>query len=315
MWRLEATGNRNMDHHFKPQTYHTTIGTRKPVLRVADGDRIVTTTVDARGSDHTGRKVAERPNPQTGPFFIEGANPGDTLVVCLERIRPNRSHGFTATTIAANVLEPGHGEVTADADRIDWTIDLESHAATLDLSDPKLAPLTVPLRPMLGCFGVAPPGGQSISCDTSGRYGGNMDYRGFVAGVTVYLPVFVEGALLYLGDGHAWQGDGEILGTGIEVSMDVEVTVRVIQGKTIGWPRGENDDEIFAIGNARPLDQAVQHATTAMLRWLQSEYGLEERAAHLLLGTFVEYDVGNVFDPAYTMVCKLPKRVLPAMIG
>lgn len=285
------------------------------MLHVAHGDRIVTTTVDARGCDRTGRKVARRPNPQTGPFFVEGAGPGDTLVVCLEKIRPNRSHGFTSTAIAPNVLEPGHGGLTPDVDRIDWAIDLESHTATLDISDAKLAPLTVPLKPMLGCFGVAPPGGQAISCDTSGRYGGNMDYRGFVAGVTVYLPVFVEGALLYLGDGHAWQGDGEILGTGIEVSMDVEVSVRVMKGRAIGWPRGENGDEIFTIGNARPLDQAVQHATSEMLRWMQFDYGLEERAAHMLLGTFVEYDVGNFFDPAYTMACKLSKRVLSTTIG
>jgi len=303
-----------MEHHFQPETYHTTIGTRKPVLRVADGDRIVTTTVDARGSDRTARKVAQRPNPQTGPFFIEGAVPGDTLVVRLEQIRPNRSHGFTSTTIAPHVLEPGHRGLTTDADRTDWAIDLESNTATLDLSDAKLAPLTVPLRPMLGCFGVAPPGGQAISCDTSGRYGGNMDYRGFVAGVTAYLPVFVEGALLYLGDGHAWQADGEILGTGIEVSMDVQITVRVIKGKAIGWPRGETADTIFTIGNARPLDQAVQHATSEMLRWLQSDYRLGERAAHLLLGTYAEYDVGNIFDPAYTMACKLSKRLLSTTI-
>jgi acetamidase/formamidase len=303
-----------MDHAFQPKTYHTTIGTRKPVLRVAGGDRIITTTLDAHGVDRAGRKVAEQPNPQTGPFFVEDAAPGDTLVVCLEKIRPNRSHGFTSTTIAPNVLEPDHGGLTAEADRIDWAIDLESNTATLDLQDAKLAPLSVPLRPMLGCFGVAPPGEQAISCDTSGRYGGNMDYRGFVAGVTVYLPVFVEGALLYLGDGHAWQGDGEILGAGIEVSMDVEVTVRVMKGKSIGWPRGESEDAIFTVGNARPLDQAAQHATSEMLRWLQTDYELEDRSAQVLLGTFVEYDVGNFFDPAYTMVCKLSKRMLSATI-
>ena len=102
----------------------------------------------------------------------------------------------------------------------------------------KLGNLTLPLAPMLGCFGVAPPRGQAISTATSGEYGGNMDYRGFIAGTIAYFPVFVPGALVHVGDGHAIQGDGEIVGTGIEISMDVQFTVRLIKGKRIEWPRG-----------------------------------------------------------------------------
>src|SRR5438034_9569570 len=139
-----------------------------------------------------------------------------------------------------------------------------------------------------------------------------MDYRGFSEGVTVYFPVFVPGALLHVGDGHAVQGDGEIVGTGIEISFDVRVTVRVLKGKRSRWPRGENETHIFTVGNARPLDQCVQHATTEMLRWLQDDYGLDAPGAHLLLGQCVRYDLGNIFDPAYTMVCKIAKRLLPA---
>ena len=163
---------------------------------------------------------------------------------------------------------------------------------------------------MLGCFGVAPEDGQSISTATSGPYGGNMDYRGFRAGTTVYLPVFAPGGLLFLGDGHALQSDGEIAGTGVEVSMDVEIRVELVKQKTINWPRGENAVEIFTAGNARPLSQALQHATTEMLRWLQEEYALDARSANLLAGQAVAYEVGNVFDPAYTMVCKIKKDVL-----
>ena len=135
-----------------------------------------------------------------------------------------------------------------------------------------------------------------------------MDYKGFVAGVTVYFPVFVPGALLFLGDGHAVQGDGEIVGTGIEVSFDVQFTVQLLKGKQIHWPRAENEEYLFTAGNARPLDQAMQHATTEMVRWLQEDYGLSARGTHLLLGQCAEYDVGNVFDPAYTMVCKIKKE-------
>src|ERR1700733_2382827 len=149
---------------------------------------------------------------------------------------------------------------------------------------------------MLGCFGVAPANGQAISTATSAEHGGNMDYRGFTAGVTVYFPVFVPGALFHLGDGHATQGDGEITGTGIEISMDVQFTVRLIKGKLIRWPRGENQEEIFTAGNARPLDQALQHATTEMLHWLEEDYQLDVTSASLLLGQCVEYDIANVFD-------------------
>ena len=137
-----------------------------------------------------------------------------------------------------------------------------------------------------------------------------MDYNGFVAGSTAYFPVFATGVLFSLGDGHAHQGDGEILGTGIEISMDVRFSVRLLKGKASQWPRGENAEFIFTLGNARPLDQALQHATTEMVRWLQQDYGMDARAAGLLLGQFVKYEVGNVIDPAFTMVCKLPRAVL-----
>jgi len=120
--------------------------------------------------------------------------------------------------------------------------------------------------------------------------------------------VFVRGGLFSLGDGHAVQGDGEITGTGVETSFDVEFSARLLKGKRIGWPRAETKEYIMAVGNARPLDQALQHATTEMVRWLVDDFGFDTLTAHVLLGQCVEYDVGNVFDPAYTVVCKLRKR-------
>jgi len=300
-----------LEHYFQPTTYHAAIGSHQPVLHVGDGDSIVTTTVDAHGFGQVGKSVTNGPNPQTGPFYVEAAQPGDTLQVTLDSISPNRDHGFTRQAIALNVLDPGHPRHDLDPGLARWCIDLASSTSTIDIPGSQMGPMTVNLRPMLGCFGVAPDTGQSISCATSGQHGGNMDYNGFVTGVKVYFPVFVEGALLHIGDGHAWQGDGEILGTGIEVSMDVKITVQLHKGKKINWPRGENDQYIFTVGNARPLDQAMQHATSEMLHWLQSDFQIDERGAHFLLGTCVEYDLGNFFDPAYTMVCKLPKRVLP----
>ena len=297
-------------HHFEPTVYHVAIGAHEPVLHIDSGDTVVTTTVDAGGVDAAGESVTEGGNPQTGPFYINGAAPGDTLAVHFDRLVPNRKMGRTSTVIAPHVLDAQY--VASDLPengRGDWEIDLDKWTATLVSPETNLGRLTLPLEPMAGCFGVAPPRKQAISTATSSTHGGNMDYRGFCEGVTVYLPVFVDGALFHIGDGHAVQGDGEIVGTGIEISFDVQFTVNVIKDKEIGWPRAENDDYILTAGNARPLDQCVQHATTEMVRWL-NELGLEGNAPHILLGQCVEYDMGNVYDPAYTMVCKVKKSIL-----
>jgi amidase len=301
-----------MAHHkFTPQHYYTTIGWHEPVLSVAPGDSIRTTTVDARGRDQSGEQITERGNPMTGPFYIEGAEPGDALVVHFDKLWPNRDWGWTGLRIAANVLDPGYqSNVEIDADLCRWAVDLEAGTVRLQEPQTRLGDLLLPMAPMVGCFGVAPPGGQAISTATSSTYGGNMDYRGFAEGVTVYLPVSAPGALFHIGDGHAIQGDGEIVGTGVEISFDVTFSVDLIKGADIGWPRGENDTHIFVAGNARPLDQCVQHATTELVRWLEGSYGLDPLSAHQLLGQCVEYDMGNVFDPSYTMVCKVRKDLL-----
>src|SRR5262245_56738898 len=303
-----------MLHTFEPTHFHLTIGEHEPVLRVEPGDTIATSCVDARGFDAYGRQLSDAGNPQTGPFFVAGAEPGDVLVVSLDRLRPNRRHGFSGTVVAAPVVDPWfvrHLPERRDGAVDSWTLDLDQGFATLDDPPVGLGRLGgVAIEPMLGCFGVAPGRGQAISCATSGPHGGNMDYRGFREGVTVYFPVFVEGALLHVGDGHALQGDGEIVGTGIEISFDVEITVDVLKGKDAGWPRADDGEFLLAVGNARPLDQAVQHATTELMRWLADDYGLDYRASSALLGQLIRYDLGNVFDPAYTMVAKIEKRHL-----
>ena len=299
------------NHHFEPQVYYNTLGTHPTAFKVAPGDRINTTTVDARGWNAAYEQVAVRGNPMTGPFFVEGAEPGDALVVHLETLRPNRPTGWTRAQIAANVVDPGFEPGFDDeVDLIDWAVDVERGTVRLDKPTKMLSALERPLEPMVGCFGVAPPGGQAISTATSSTHGGNMDYRGFVEGVTVYFPVAAPGGLFFLGDGHALQGDGEIVGTGIEISFDVTFTLDLVKGAQIGWPRAENESHIMTAGNARPLDQCVQHATSELVRWLEKGWGVDPRSTHILLGQCVEYDMGNVFDPAYTMVCKLSKEVL-----
>jgi amidase len=298
-------------HDFEPTHFHVTIGSHEPVLRVQSGDTIRTWTVDSGGYDRHGQDLTEGGNPQTGPFHVEGAEPGDTLRVRFDRIRPNRVRGVSGPLVAPNVVDPGFiPELGIVQDEDSWLLDLERGTARLEKPPAGLEALgEVPFEPMLGCFGVAPPNGQAISCATSGQHGGNMDYRGFREGVTVDLPVFAEGGLFHLGDGHAIQGDGEIVGTGIEVSMDVEFTLEVVK-RSIRWPRAEDDTFVMALGNARPLDQALQHATTELLRLLEQDFGLGYRASSALLGQFIRYEVGNVYDPAYTVVAKVEKALL-----
>lgn len=299
-------------HRFEPAHYHHTLGSHEPVLHIQPGDTVETSTLCAGGRDRHGKQIDEGGNPQTGPFYIEGADPGDVLAVRFEEIVPNRKFGWTSTMLATNVVEPQFvHKLAPEWQRGDWEIDLDARTATLVSPETTAGRFTVPIDPMLGCFGVAPFGGQALATATSFTNGGNMDYRGFREGVTVYFPVFVLGALFHLGDGHAVQGDGEIVGTGIEISMDVTFTAWIHRkNKPINWPRAENDEYILVAGNARPLDQALQHATTELLRWIMEDTTLDERGASVILGQCIRYEIGNVFDPAYTVVAKMEKALL-----
>jgi amidase len=297
-------------HQFRPDHYFSTIGSHAPVLRIADGDTVITTTIDANGWDEHGEKVVSGGNPMTGPFYVEGAEPGDALAVTIVRMTPNRADGWTRNSLAPNVVDPNRVPSLPDGSRATWAIDRPTSTVRLQQPDERLANFVLPLAPMIGCFGVAPTRGEAISTATSGPHGGNMDYRRFGPGTIAYFPVSVPGALFHLGDGHAVQGCGEIVGTGVETSFEIEFTVNVRKGWPIAWPRGETQTDIFTVGNARPLDQALQHATTEMLDWMINDYGFTAESASHVLGQTVRYDVGNVFNPAYTMVCRMAKHWL-----
>ena len=296
-------------HRFVPTVYHNVLGTLPAALSVASGDVVVTETIDANGWDKSDAKVMHGPNPMNGPIAVDGAEPGDRLKVEILDMTPIRSTGWTRAALAENVVDPSFVPQLPARDRAIWSIDRNAMTAQLQDPPPALAGLVLPLEPMIGCFGVAPSLGQAISTATSAEHGGNMDYRRFGPGTTVWFPVAAPGALFFLGDCHAVQGDGEIVGTGIETCF--EVTVRLtVEKHTIVWPRGETADDIFAVGNSRPLEQALQHATTEMVRWL-GELGLDIVAASHLLGQAVRYDIANVYDPAFTVACRLSKKWLP----
>ncbi|OEO29223.1 acetamidase [Devosia insulae DS-56] len=298
-------------HRFVATEWHNVLGTRPAAFTVASGDTVITETLDAWGFDKDAVQRQPGPNPMNGPIFIEGAAPGDALKVEILRMTPNRATGWTRSSLAGNVVDPESVRDLPSRETVTWSIDRQAGTAQLQPPVKGLEHFVLPLEPMIGCFGVAPSMGQAFSTATSAENGGNMDYRGFGPGATVWFPVAVEGALFFLGDCHAVQGDGEIVGTGIETSYEVEVRLTVEKGRKLVWPRGESATEIFSVGNARPLDQALQHATSDMFNWLCTEYGLSKTAASHLMGQVVRYEVGNVYDPAYTMVCKIPKQWLP----
>ena len=302
-------------YHFEPTEFHTTFsGAHKSVLTIKPGDHVITSTIDASGVDAAGVHRAGRGNPQTGPFYIEGAQPGDTLVVHLLRLEPNRANGFSGTLLAPYAADPAflRGEALREPKTLIWQIDKKKGVATLDSTEFKPGHIELPLNPMLGCVATAPSGKAAIPTSTADNFGGNMDYNGMVAGSTLMLPVFEPGALFFLGDGHARQGDGEVTGGAIETSLDVEFSVDVIKGKKINWPRLENDDYIMVLGSSRSLVEALQHANTEMQRWLMADYGFDERGSSLLMGQGMESVISNVVDPEFTIVARMRKRYLPA---
>ena len=301
---------------FEPKEFYNTFsGSHKPVLTIKPGDHVITSTIDARGTDSAGVKRGQGPNPQTGPFYIEGAEAGDTLIVHLVHLEPNRTTGYSGTLLAPYTADPMflRSEALRDAKTVVWKIDKTKGTAYLESNDFKPGRLELPLRPMLGCVATAPAGKAAIPTSTPDNFGGNMDYNGMNAGVTLMLPVSEPGALFFLGDGHARQGDGEVTGGAIETSLDVEFSVDLKKGKRINWPRLKNEDFIMVLGSSRSLMEAMQHANTEMQRWLMADYGFDERGSSLLMGQAMESEIANVVDPEFTVVAKMRKRYLAAV--
>ena len=300
-------------HTFEPTKFELYFTSRvEPVLRISPGDTVKTWSVGADGVDPAGQRRSPGGNPQTGPFYVEGAMPGDTLVVRLNRLRTNRDWAVSGSQVMGNAVDPYHLrdlKWTPDFSSR-WTIDAAANVARLEKPTDKLANFTVPLRPMLGCVAVAPNQQWAIRTTESGRFGGNIDYNQMVEGATIYLPVNHPGALLFVGDGHAAQGDGELTGDALETSMDIEFTVDVIENKNFSHPLAENAEYLISIGVAGTLDQALQMATSGMLRWLERDHKLSASEAAIVVGFAMKYDVVDLVGTQVSIAAKLPKVAL-----
>jgi amidase len=196
-----------------------------------------------------------------------------------------------------------------------WRLDRARMVGTLDLPNSASKRIEVPLRPMLGRVAVAPAGQEEFGGLWPGDFGGNLDASDVRQGATVYLPVFHPGALFYFGDVHALQGDGEIIGSGLETTADVTFQFDLIKGKRIRWPRGEDDTHIMVFGSVRPLVDAMRIAYVELIDWLVAEYGFEKMEAFQVASQVGEVRVANIVDPNYTVVAKFPKRLLPPKVG
>ena len=298
---------------FEPREFHRVFSDAiPPVLHIFPGDTVRTWTVDAGGTDPKGVRRSGGGNPETGPFYIEGAFPGDTLVVKLNKVSLNRDSAGSGDRIVGSALNTGYIEDTKYKDNFDstWVIDSEKGVARLKNPSEHLKNYTVKLQPMMGCIAVAPPAHQAMRTGFLGSYGGNMDYNQLREGTTIYLPVYAPGALLFIGDGHAAQGDGELTGDALETSMNVEFTVSLIKGKAMGGPRAENDEYLMSLGIGNSLDDALRMATTRLVNWLQTDYKLEPNEAAIVLGTAIQYNIAEVVDPLVHIVAKIRKDAL-----
>jgi amidase len=295
-------------------------GVAPPVARLKPGNILEANSLDCFGN------VLQKPgdsfslikgdNPLTGPFFIEGAEPGDTLAIHILDLQVDGKQGIGA-------FDPGFGAVNSThytpvlekqplPERM-WIypIDQEKSTATFQAHDSDFK-VSFPLHPFLGCIGVAPANGEARSAIVPAEFGGNMDAPEVSVGNTLYLPVNVPGALFYFGDGHAAMGDGEVAGSAVEVPMRVRLQFELIKGKHTGWPRLENEKEIMTTGIYRPVDDAVRIAVIELIYWIHNEYGLSELDAYELLSKVGKIHLAEMVDPNYVVVASIEKKYLPA---
>jgi acetamidase/formamidase len=317
-----------MIHRFQPKKYYHTYGPNPPALHVKPGDVVIATTVDAGGLDQDGNMITDEmrqsspdtlynsSNPLTGPIYVEGAEPGDTLTVEIQRITLTRPTAWSANgSNFGGLTEETPGRRLLYNDPIprtsfEWVLDRENNTATINLPESKFKNPVIPLHPFIGSIGVAPRYGRVEMSLTPGEYGGNMDSPEVGIGSTLHLPVSVKGGLLVFGDIHAAQGDGEICGVALETSAELQFKIG-LRKEQIEWPRVINDDWIMVLGSSRPLMEAYKIAHVALVKWLTMDYGYAKWDALQMVSQVGRCTIANTVDPNYTVVAKFPRKYLP----
>ena len=302
-------------HQFNPtDLYATYSGSLKPALRIFPGDSVRTWTADAGGVDAKG--IRHRGGDSAvGPFYIEGALPGDTLVVHFSKIRTNRSSARQGTRINPHAITAAYlvGAKYDPEFSGEWTLVPEKGVATPAHPSEHLKGYSVPLKPMLGCISVAPPGEEQYRGGDLGPFGGNLDYNDNIEGTTIYLPVYHPGALFGIGDGHAAMGDGEVTGSALETSMDVEFSVDVIRDDASVQPRAETKDYLISFGVSGSVPESIQIATSQLATWIKRDYKLNDSEVAILFGATLKYDITELVDAKYDVVAKIPRSILASM--
>jgi amidase len=304
--------------HFTPTSFSNSFSLNiEPVLRVREGDTVMTETIDAGGFDKNGVKRQKGGNPLTGPFYIEDCSAGDVVAVTITKLDLNRATAFTSESFSSRAVPKAIAAETKKFRPVKWNLDTLAGFATVnDTSYKHLQNFKVALKPFLGCIGVAPSNKKNeILSFFQGAFGGNMDFESIKQHATIYLPVFHDGAYLYIGDGHALQGHGEIAGNALETSLNVEFMVRVIKkgNLSLNYPRIEDSAYLMATGFDKSLDDALKIATNGLLEWLQQDYHLSLQEATQVMSTSIEYTTAEIADPHVEVVAKIKKEVLKTL--
>jgi acetamidase/formamidase len=299
---------------FKPAKYFSEFSSANaPVLTIRPGDTIYTSTIDCNGFDSLGHKLTQGDavNPLTGPFYVQGAMPGDILKITLVKLGFSRNTAFSSAMFHERALPAADYAPFSKPTPVTWNLNFAGMTATPQLNSAHLKNFSVKIHPFLGCLGVAPAGKPFPTTD-SGPFGGNMDFTAVTANATIYLPVFNEGALLTLGDGHAAQGDGELNWDAIETSLNVAFTVQLIKNPAFKLenPRVENSEYLMAVGADPSLDVALKIATKGLLQWVQQQYHLTDAEATQVLGPCLEYKIAEIVDPKVEIVAMIKKSAL-----
>jgi acetamidase/formamidase len=308
---------------FRPEAgqYAWTFGGAAPVARIEPGTILELWTEDCfagrvRSRDDLVSQVCEFPflNPQTGPFYVEGAEPGDTIAVHFVSIEPARDWAASTTVPLFGALTSTHLTATLQDPLPEvvwiWELDRTGRLCRFAARDSDLT-ADLPMSPMHGTVGVAPANLEVRSALVPDAFGGNMDTPEMRAGVTCYLGVNVPGGLLSIGDGHARQGEGETCGVAVECAMDTVLAVELLKGVVTPWPRLESDTHIMSTGSARPLEDAFRIAQADLVQWVSELTGLSALDSYQFLSQSVEAPLANVVDTNYTSLAKVRKDWLP----